>query len=1128
MVEFSDRIYDGNNAALYNEVLNEALQLLKENPMGFAILKGANYKDVVDKAVYDEAVAKMRDGKEAGFAVETVYIGFFDKEKGSPDGARCYLAMADNADILREHARGEVYMSPTYMQSALDAFNGNKNLAALYLTNVLAHEFTHGNQETKIINEISDSVSALPDDPKKENRRTGNPKDGGFENMIITEANSDTAGFMVLKDILKSVPADEKAQIIEKYLSDIYQHGWIRSKDSLALLKEGLMGQKEVTAQEVFGHMIKGKIETYAKSAYRPPNFNQNRCEKWSEICHQKHLFGENGTNVTELFLSGMNAYKTYMAQTITPEWLSQMHPNPRVNKTNVQYLFEHFYDDAQGKDKTKIPTDDEIRAQADKYFKQFGIEGFADTFMQEAAYAHVADSKIKTYTDIIKQNAESLTELKNKATCVQNEDGSWGIKIKEEGNFQGHHVIETREIQVKKELADEIFAVYLEQEMKNEATYLLYETEYKKEHPDFDYQTAGREEQATFKRESIEWFKKAPEQHKNEAEAYLAVHRNEMLKPIEEKLLKEKVLEQVVVNYVTMRTIENTGKEGYLASKDIGHCAKSVLTYMYGLQKQNGGYAFLPENPNIAAQPEKLFEHFNENWPQRTKRTQDIAQTFKDHQPPYEEGTLALIDNGHGRHLMMYRGLNDKGEPEFVGFNPLAERQVLLNQKAGEIIDVPSLIRDETRGVLTPPQKQIDIETLKATEHGNISINMSINRTADGEKIQSFEGVIDIPVSFLSQEEITAIKSPNCSQWLKEKATDDYSQSIGGTNAQALYRKFRDNVLTESAMQQIAKIKDESQRAQKRNELVKDKMDRCFAIIGAEGFTEILMRECQEQRTQKREEIKQKALTEGMVLYHATPLSKDQLDGGILKGRVERPDLMWEEVFTGVCAFPESKGAYVLKKADELEGFACQGERNVRLTDDRLEGKKIDDVLGYIHSHRLRKDDGFMPTVSLGGEVPGEWVSKQDVSIDESKEVTLQSLFENDVHVFKVEKGFSFRDLKEYSDRIEKVSTGEEYLQANIDFMEEVASNPDKLWTDVKGNQRKMEVKSYYQFVKAELQNAAQNTNKDNELAQTILEKTGRPYAKRHMPRVKTETKKELKKLGFWNMFKKNKNRGA
>lgn len=822
MTDFKDRVYKGKNDALYNEILDEAIHLLKENPMGLAILKGANYKDVISKEEFDRAEADMKSETTPGFAVETVYVGFYDKEKGSPDGARCYLAMADNSDNIRNHARGEVYLSSTYIQSALDSFNGNKMLTSLYLTNVLAHEFTHGNQETKIINEISDCISPLPDDPKKEDRRRGSPKDGGIENMIITEANSDTAGFMVLKDILKSVLVEEKEPIVKKYLEDIYQHGWIRSKDSLAFLKEGLMTEKEIKTEDVFDLMITEKIKTNSKNFYFS-DFNEAECEKWAKVCHQKHLFQNEdrvslAQNVVSTYVKAMDEHKTHMAQSISPKWLSELHPNPKVfNGTNVEYLFQKFYHKVQGKDKTKIPTDEEIKAQADAYFKEFGIEGFADTFMQEV--------RIKEYTNLIKRNAKDLTVLQEIATCQENHDGSWALKINQEDDHGGKHIVETREIHIKKELADEIFAVALEHEMRNEATYHLYEAEYKnkkehhefdyqtadkdaknafkrdaiawytknmesyyhlyeeeyrKEHPDFNYDTANKEEKTAFKKEAVEWAKKDANSPISKTEAYVEAHRDELSKLMQEKLLKEKILEQVIVNYATSKTIENADKETYQSKNDIGHCSKSVLTYMYQLQKENGGYAFLPEDTNVAAQPQKLFEHFNENWPHRTEKRKDIASAFKTHKPPYEEGTLALIDNNHGRHLMMYRGLNKDGEPEFLGFNPLSERQILIHQKSGEIIDIPSLIRDESRGVLLPPQKQITAANLQESERGIVAVDMSITRTADGESIQGFEGKIEIPNPVQSKPQNTnnKIKEDNvAAQTILQKTGRPYAQ---------------------------------------------------------------------------------------------------------------------------------------------------------------------------------------------------------------------------------------------------------------------------------------------------------------------------------------------------------------
>ena len=354
---------------------------------------------------------------------------------------------------------------------------------------------------------------------------------------------------------------------------------------------------------------------------------------------------------------------------------------------------------------------------------------------------------KLETYTDIIEQNAEHLAFLKEKAMCVQNNDNSWTVQIKDEDEYQGQKVSETRELHIQKELAEGLFKEFLEFEMRNEALYYLCAEVYRQEHPDFDYQKLDSQEKSSFKRKAIKWFngdEKTKELKNQKLNEYIQSHHDELAKIAKEKLLKDKIVEQVILNYGTSRTIENTGMESYLSSNDIGHCSKSVLTYMYGLQKQNGGFVFLPENPNIAAQPEKLFEHFHENYPLKTEQTKDIAKTFQTH--AYEKGALALINNGHGRHLMMYQGLNNKGEPEFLGFNPLAQKLVLINQKEGEIIDIPSLIKDEQTGHIKPPSKQIDIEKLQTTEHDLVTIDMTLERTVNGTTNQHFENKVEIP----------------------------------------------------------------------------------------------------------------------------------------------------------------------------------------------------------------------------------------------------------------------------------------------------------------------------------------------------------------------------------------------
>ena len=324
------------------------------------------------------------------------------------------------------------------------------------------------------------------------------------------------------------------------------------------------------------------------------------------------------------------------------------------------------------------------------------------------------------------------------------------------------------------------------------------------------------------------------------------------------------------------------------------------------------------------------------------------------------------------------------------------------------------------------------------------------------------------------TQEEIDILKDSEALNWLRQKATDQKSMAIGCTNAQALYRRLRDNLNTEGIS-----VKSQSERVKKINELIFARIEEAFNQIGLIGFANVFMSELKRQRQEIRERVKEEAIANGMVLWQATPLAKDKLEGGVLKGRIERPDLVWEEVFTGVCAFPDNKGAYVLKHVDERGGFACQADVNVRLTDDRLENKKIDEILGWLHGHRLTKDDGFFPTVSLTGEVAGEWTSEKDVSIDESKPVTLRSLVSSGVHIFKVNKeDLAFiRAIK--SKEMGQSTTREEAIQKDIQIMEMLAEHPDREWVDAQGNKRHILIKSYFSEVQKQI-SMESSTNKE------------------------------------------------
>lgn len=274
-------------------------------------------------------------------------------------------------------------------------------------------------------------------------------------------------------------------------------------------------------------------------------------------------------------------------------------------------------------------------------------------------------------------------------------------------------------------------------------------------------------------------------------------------------------------------------------------------------------------------------------------------------------------------------------------------------------------------------------------------------------------------------------------------------------TFAQALYRKLKDITFSNPENEKkLASVDTERERVKLMADLVRQTADKYFSSIGNDGLSDVFFQELENQRKSKQEQIRQEAINNNTILWHATPLSKDELDGGVLKGTTERPDLVWEKTFTGVCAFPHSNGAYAIKKAKDEQDFACKGENLVRLTDNRLDGKKDNDVLGFIHGHKLRPDDGFVPTVALDGSVPGEWITEKEVVIDETKEVSLHSLRENGVHIFAIDK----KD----NDLVKNLMAGKT-IDEQIRLFEEMAAHPDKTYAAENGNLQKIKVKDYY-----------------------------------------------------------------
>lgn len=288
--------------------------------------------------------------------------------------------------------------------------------------------------------------------------------------------------------------------------------------------------------------------------------------------------------------------------------------------------------------------------------------------------------------------------------------------------------------------------------------------------------------------------------------------------------------------------------------------------------------------------------------------------------------------------------------------------------------------------------------------------------------------------------------------------ARQTFQKNIPNSNltyAQALYRTFADKTFNNHLNEEkLLATSNARENIKLRQELIRKTANEYFATIGMENLSDILFDELEKQKIIKQNLIKEEAVKNGMILWHATPLNKDELNGGVLKGTTERPDIIWENVFTGACAFPHSNGAYAIKKAKDENDFACKGENLVKLTDNRLENKANDEILGYIHGHVLTKDDGFMPTVSLDGSVSEEWTTLKEVSIDVTKQVTLESLRQNGVHIFAFDR--------KYSGLIKTLSKGKS-IEEQILMLENMAKNNNKTFTDENGNQQTIKVQDYY-----------------------------------------------------------------
>ena len=255
---FDTRKFKGEDAETLNSIFNKCMELVKENDLGKAILDGAEYGKPTTKDNY---------------TVEEIYIG----NRGRTQGGHCGLISAIRNDKNPNNARGEIYINEDFVRNVV-AKLGEEN-ASIYLSNVVVHEFLHGNQRKHdcINNKIENSRSGLgvPQTPE-ENTNTPltheqmerNYKDvqndkKGWARMMLTEAASMTAGLTVCMQLCNE---NNRSSIIDYAIEDMKKLGNV-SDDTITKLKDALEKtpkteeERQNHSLHLFNVIVNGEME---------------------------------------------------------------------------------------------------------------------------------------------------------------------------------------------------------------------------------------------------------------------------------------------------------------------------------------------------------------------------------------------------------------------------------------------------------------------------------------------------------------------------------------------------------------------------------------------------------------------------------------------------------------------------------------------------------------------------------------------------------------------------------------------------------------------------------------------------------------------------------------------------
>ena len=255
---FDTRKFKGEDAETLNSIFNKCMELVKENDLGKAILDGAEYGKSTTKDNY---------------TVEEIYIG----NRGRTQGGHCCLISAIRNDKNPNNARGEIYINEDFVRSVINEL-GKEN-GSIYLSNVVVHEFLHGNQRKHdcINNKIENSRSGLGK-PKTSEENTNTPltheqmernyKDvqndkKGWARMMLTEAASMTAGLTICMQLCNE---NNRSSIIDYAIEDMKKLGNV-SDDTITKLKDALEKtpkteeERQNHSLHLFNVIVNGEME---------------------------------------------------------------------------------------------------------------------------------------------------------------------------------------------------------------------------------------------------------------------------------------------------------------------------------------------------------------------------------------------------------------------------------------------------------------------------------------------------------------------------------------------------------------------------------------------------------------------------------------------------------------------------------------------------------------------------------------------------------------------------------------------------------------------------------------------------------------------------------------------------